>query len=99
MTSSTDDPLVSTDWLAARLAASGVRAISNIVDVTNYVLLELGHPMHAFDLARLTGAEIRVRTAKAGESLKTLDGQTRELTPDMLVIARSPRAPPRPGAR
>jgi len=77
----------SPDWMQARLKASGIRPISNIVDLTNYVLLELGQPMHAFDLARLAGAHIRVRTARAGERLKTLDGLTRELTPDMLVIA------------
>lgn len=74
-------------WMQARLTAAGVRPISNIVDITNYVLLELGQPMHAFDLATLAGAQIRVRTARAGETLKTLDGQMRALTPDMLVIA------------
>ncbi|MGE0444595.1 MAG: phenylalanine--tRNA ligase beta subunit-related protein, partial [Vicinamibacterales bacterium] len=74
-------------WMQARLTAAGVRPISNIVDITNYVLLELGQPMHAFDLATLAGAQIRVRTAAAGETLKTLDGQMRALTPDMLVIA------------
>ena len=79
-------------WVQQRLTACGVRPISNIVDITNYVLLELGQPMHAFDLTRLGGARIRVRTARAGETLKTLDGQTRELTPDMLVIADAERA-------
>lgn len=82
----------SPDWLQARLRAAGVRPISNVVDVTNYVLLELGHPMHAFDLSALAGSEIRVRTALPGESLKTLDGQTRALTPEMLVIADARRA-------
>jgi phenylalanyl-tRNA synthetase beta chain len=77
----------SPDWMQARLKACGIRPISNIVDLTNYVLLELGQPMHAFDLTRLAGPEIRVRTAKPGEKLKTLDGQTRELSADMLVIA------------
>jgi phenylalanyl-tRNA synthetase beta chain len=77
----------SPDWMQARLKAGGVRPISNIVDVTNYVLLELGQPMHAFDAAKLTNNEIRVRTARPGETLRTLDGQRRDLTGDMLVIA------------
>ena len=77
----------SPDWMQARLKAGGVRPISSIVDVTNYVLLELGQPTHAFDAARLEGNEIRVRTARTGERLKTLDGQDRALANDMLVIA------------
>jgi phenylalanyl-tRNA synthetase beta chain len=77
----------SPEWMQARLRSAGVRPISNIVDVTNYVLLELGQPMHAFDLARLDGGEIRVRAAAAGEPLTTLDGQKRTLSADMLVIA------------
>ena len=81
----------SPDWLQQRLEASGVRPISNIVDITNYVLLELGQPMHAFDFARLAGGTIRVRTAVTGERLRTLDGQMRELTSDMLVIADADR--------
>ena len=81
----------SPDWMQARLHAAGVRPISNIVDITNYVLLEMGQPMHAFDLAKLAGGQIRVRTASAGETLKTLDGQMRELTSDMLVIADAER--------
>ncbi|MEW6321683.1 MAG: phenylalanine--tRNA ligase subunit beta [Acidobacteriota bacterium] len=81
----------SPDWLARRLAACGVRPISNIVDVTNYVLLELGHPMHAFDHARLAGQAIVVRRAAPGETLTTLDGKARTLTPDMLVIADAER--------
>jgi phenylalanyl-tRNA synthetase beta chain len=78
-------------WMQARLQAAGIRPISNIVDVTNYVLLELGQPMHAFDFSKLTGARIRVRTARSGETLKTLDGQVRELSKDMLVIADAER--------
>jgi len=81
----------SPQWMQSRLQAAGVRPISNIVDITNYVLLEVGQPMHAFDFARLSGAQIRVRTAAASESIKTLDGQTRALAPDMLVIADAQR--------
>jgi phenylalanyl-tRNA synthetase beta chain len=82
----------SPSWLADRLEAAGVRPISNVVDITNYVLLELGHPMHAFDLARLGGSELRIRTAKQGETLRTLDNIDRRLDPDMLVIADASRA-------
>ena len=78
-------------WMQARLKASGIRPISNIVDITNYVLLELGQPMHAFDLAKLAGGHIRVRTARPGERIRTLDGQEREVTPEMLVIADAER--------
>lgn len=79
-------------WLVSRLQAAGVRPISSIVDITNYVNLEIGQPMHAFDLARLAGAEIRVRRAKPGETITTLDGIERKLEPDMLVIADRDRA-------
>ncbi|MEQ1897445.1 MAG: phenylalanine--tRNA ligase subunit beta [Vicinamibacterales bacterium] len=78
-------------WLAQRLTACGIRPISNIVDITNYVLLELGHPMHAFDLEKLGGGQIRVRQAQAGETLRTLDGQDRTLAASMLVIADASR--------
>ena len=79
-------------WMAERLTACGVRPISNIVDITNYVLLELGHPMHAFDHARLAGPAIVVRRARTGERIRTLDNQTRTLADDMLVIADAERA-------
>jgi len=79
-------------WLQARLQAAGVRPTSNVVDVTNYVLLELGQPMHAFDHARLAGGRIRVRTAREGERLRTLDGKDRELATSTLVIADAERA-------
>jgi len=74
-------------WLARRLEAVGQRPINNVADVTNYVLMELGHPLHAFDLARLRDKKIIVRRARAGEHLKTLDGVDRTLTADHLVIA------------
>ncbi len=77
----------SPEWLCQRLERSGLRPVNNVVDVTNLVLLELGQPLHGFDLARLGGAEIRVRRAAVGEKLVTLDGETRELDPDDLVIA------------
>jgi len=82
----------SPQWLQDRLTACGIRSISNVVDITNYVLLELGQPMHAFDLAKLGGGAIAVRRAKPGESLKTLDGKVRALKPDMLVIADASKA-------
>ena len=79
-------------WMAARLEAAGVRPINNVVDVTNYVMIELGHPMHAFDLDRLEGRELRIRCARPGESVRTLDGVERALATDMLVIADGVRA-------
>ena len=82
----------SPEWLRARLEAAGVRSINNVVDVTNYVMLETGQPTHAFDLARLGGRVLRIRRAKPGETLTTLDGAERTLEPDMLVIADADRA-------
>jgi phenylalanyl-tRNA synthetase beta chain len=78
-------------WLAARLQACGVRPINNVVDVTNYVLVELGQPMHAFDLDKLAGRTLRIRRAAKGERMKTLDGVDRALDPEMLVIADAER--------
>ena len=77
----------SPDWLRRRLEAVGVRPINNVVDVTNYVMLDLGQPLHAFDLSKIGGGQIIVRRAEAGETLVSIDGHERKLTPDMLVIA------------
>jgi phenylalanyl-tRNA synthetase beta chain len=73
-------------WLKARLSAAGQRPINNVVDITNYAMLLTGQPLHAFDLDRVSGARLTVRTARAGERVTTLDGQTRALGPDMVVI-------------
>ncbi len=81
----------SPEWLAARLERCGVRPINVVVDVTNLVLLELGQPLHAFDLATLEDRRIVVRRAASGERLVTLDGEERELDPSILVIADARR--------
>jgi len=73
-------------WLKARLMAAGQRPISNVVDITNYVMLEAGHPVHAFDLDRVAGHRLTVRRARDGEEITTLDDQVRRLDPEMLVI-------------
>jgi phenylalanyl-tRNA synthetase beta chain len=80
----------SPEWLATRLRSVGLRPINNVVDATNYVLIELGQPLHAFDLERL-GSDVRVRLAGAGETIRTLDGTDRPLEAGMLVIADASR--------
>jgi phenylalanyl-tRNA synthetase beta chain len=73
-------------WLKQRLMAAGMRPISNVVDITNYVMLVTGQPVHAFDLDRVAGRRLNVRRARAGESLETLDGQVRTLDPEKILI-------------
>src|ERR1700736_4934984 len=79
-------------WMQARLRAAGVRPISNVVDITNYVMLETGQPMHAFDYQRLKGGRIVVRRARDGEELACLDGKTGRLTAGDVVVADTERA-------
>jgi len=81
----------SPDWIVKRLEAVGQRPINNVADITNYVLMELGHPLHAFDLARLRERKIIVRRALPGELLRTLEGTDRVLTAENLVIADAQR--------
>ena len=77
----------SPDWLQRRLSNCGVRPINAVVDVTNYVLLEIGQPLHAYDLAKVRGGRLVARRAAEGETLTTLDGEERRLDPEMAVIA------------
>ena len=79
-------------WLKSRLFAAGMRPISNVVDATNYVMLALGNPLHAFDFATLHGGRVVVRRAHAGEKIRTLDGVERDLTPEDLMIADAERS-------
>jgi len=81
-----DNTRATPPWMVERLQHAGVRSISPVVDITNYVLLELGQPMHAYDAQRVSGT-LRARLARAGESIKLLDERTVELSPDVLVIA------------
>ena len=83
--------VASPEWMTRRLAMSGIRPVSALVDITNYVMLELGQPLHAFDAAKLDGG-IRVRYAKAGEKFKLLNGEAPPLTPGFLVIADESKA-------
>ena len=84
--------LPSPDWLRQGLEAIGEKSINNVVDVTNYVMFELGHPLHAYDFDTLAEKRIVVRRAKTGEKIRTLDGAERTLTKDMCVIADAARA-------
>lgn len=82
----------SPEWLVRSLEAVGVQSINNIVDATNYVMMEMGQPLHAFDFRKLEGGKVRVRRARAGERLAALDGKVYELNPEVLAIADENRA-------
>lgn len=89
----------SPDWLVKRLETMGQRSVNNVADITNYVMLEMGQPLHSFDLHQLRGERIIVRAAKSGEKITTLDGEERELTSEMLVIADAERPSRSPASR
>ncbi|MDX1386104.1 MAG: phenylalanine--tRNA ligase subunit beta, partial [bacterium] len=78
-------------WMVARLESCGIRSINNVVDATNYIMLETGQPLHAFDLKQIRGGKVSIRRAKKGEVMKTLDGQERKLEKEDLVIADAKR--------
>src|SRR6202008_101768 len=82
----------SPDWLRERLEAIGQNSINNVVDITNYVMFELGHPLHAYDLDKLNERRVVVRKSKVGEKIRTLDGAERTLAKEMCVIADGARA-------
>ena len=82
----------SPEWMQRRLRACGVRPISNVVDVTNYVMLELGQPMHAYDADKVAGRTLIVRRAEEGEKLITLDDKERILNPSMITIGDAEKA-------
>jgi phenylalanyl-tRNA synthetase beta chain len=82
----------SPDWLRQRLEALGAASINNVVDATNYVMFELGHPLHAFDMEKLTEMRIVVRRARVGEKMRTLDGVERALKPEMCMVADAKRS-------
>lgn len=82
----------SPDWLKKRLTDAGIRPINNVVDVTNFVMMEIGHPLHAFDLSKVVGKQVIVRTARENETIVTLDGKTRALVPEDLLICDKDKA-------
>jgi len=77
----------SPEWLQKRLSSMGIKSINNVVDITNFILMETGHPMHAFDYADIAGQKLIIRNAREKEKIETLDGKLRELTKDMLIVA------------
>ena len=82
----------SPEWMQQRLEGAGIRSINNVVDVTNFVMIELGHPMHAYDYDKITGKKLIARRAIEGEELHTLDDTSRKAKGEMLVIADSEKS-------